>query len=81
MHATARSFFEMSPVLVEADRVQIAPVCGVGRPTSPPSPPQKSNTYLKPIAKRRKDFFSCGRPFFFSEALTNDFTFGGLLLY
>ena len=30
-------FFEMSPVLVEADRVQKAPVCGPGRPTSPPS--------------------------------------------
>ena len=51
-------FFEMSPVLVEADRVQKAPVCGPGRPTSPPSPlppppPQKSDNYLEPIAKRR----------------------------
>ena len=46
-------FFEMSPVLVEADRVQIARIGWASHTANRTLPASKSNNYLKPIAKRR----------------------------
>lgn len=46
-------FFEMLPVLAEADRVQIARIGWASHTANWTLPASKSNNYLKPIAKRR----------------------------